>query len=299
MQYKDYYKILGVKKKASAEEIKRAYRELAKKYHPDRNPDDFIAEKRFKDISEAYDVLSDPKKRQKYDFIDSNNNWKKVRDFVDPEAGKRGFNPRDFEFKDILGERFSDIFQNIADKVKDNPITRGAREAVSNRVSGNKSSAKTDRELYISLSEAYKGTSRIIEADDKRLRLKIKPGIKEGQILKLKTDNNELFLQIHIDPHHQFKREGDDLHTHAKVSLYKALLGGKIEVETIDGGKISFPIKSETANGRIFKIPNKGMPNYENPNLQGDLFVKIEVELPTKLSDKERKLFEELARERE
>ncbi|WP_338762221.1 J domain-containing protein [Bernardetia sp. ABR2-2B] len=292
MQYKDYYKILGLRKNASAEEIKRKYRELAKKYHPDRNPNDILAEKRFKDLTEAYDILSDTAKRAQYDLMGRNwGSYQKVADKA-KDAYQRT-QQEDFEFKDLFTrERMSDVFKNVVDLGKE------ALSNAKNETTGIKRKPKTKEiKTTISFEEAYTGTTRVITVDKNRIRLKLKEGIEDGQKLKLgaKGEKEEdIVVVVEIEESKDFTRENNDLHTTATVSLYEAMLGGKISVPTMKG-KILFPLSPETANGKIFRIKGKGMPIYNQTGKFGDLYIKIEVELPTKLSQKEKELFQELS----
>lgn len=293
MQYKDYYKILGLRKNASAEEIKKKYRELAKKYHPDRNPNDILAEKRFKDLNEAHDILSDPSKRTQYDLMGKN--WSSYSKFA--EQAKNTYQQKKeegFEFKDLFTrERMSDAFKNVVDLGRETIFKND------NQTTGIKRKPK-EKEIKttISLEEAYEGTTRVITVNKNRIRLKLKEGIADGQKLKLgaKGEKDEdIVVVVEIDANKDFTREDNDLHTTAKVSLYEAMLGGKISVPTMKG-KILFPIAAETANGKVFRIKGKGMPIYNQTGQFGDLYIKIEVELPTKLSQKEKELFEQLAK---
>ncbi len=293
MQYKDYYKILGLQKNASAEEIKKKYRELAKKYHPDRNPNDILAEKRFKDLNEAHDILSDPTKRTQYDLMGKN--WGSYRKFAEQAKDTYQQTQQDgFEFKDLFkSERMSDAFKNVVDLGK---------EAIFKTKTEKTGIAKKPKEkeikTTISLEEAYTGTTRVITVNKNRIRLKLKEGIADGQKLKLgaKGEKDEdVVVVVEIDANKDFTREGDDLHTTSKVSLYDAMLGGKISVPTMKG-QILFPIAAETANRKVFRIKGKGMPIYNQTDKFGDLYIKIEVELPTNLSQKEKELFQELSK---
>lgn len=293
MQYKDYYKILGLPKSASQEEIKKRYRELAKKYHPDRNPNDILAEKRFKDLNEAHDILGDPTKRAQYDLMGKN--WSSYRKFA--EQAKNTYQQKKeegFEFKDLFtGERMNDIFKNVVDLGKEAIFKTKTEATKINRQPKSKEIKTT-----ISLEEAYTGTTRVITVNKNRIRLKLKEGIADGQKLKLgaKGEKDEdIVVVVEIDENKDFTREENDLHTTSKVSLYEAILGGKISVPTMKG-KILFPIAAETPNGKVFRIKGKGMPIYNQTGKFGDLYIKIEVELPKNLSQKEKELFEELAK---
>ena len=293
MQYKDYYKILGLQKNASQEEIKKRYRELAKKYHPDRNPNDILAEKRFKDLNEAHDILGDSTKRAQYDLMGKN--WGSYRKFA--EQAKSTYNQKKeegFEFKDLFkNERVNDILKNVVDLGKE-AIFKSKTETTGI----NRKPKVKEIKTTISFEEAYTGTTRVITVNNNRIRLKLKEGIENGQKLKLgaKGEKDEdIVVVVEVEESKDFTREENDLHTTAIVSLYDTMLGGKISVPTMKG-KILFPIAAETPNGKVFRIKGKGMPIYNQTNKFGDLYIKIEVELPQNLSQKEKELFEELSK---
>lgn len=301
MKYKDYYKILGISKSASAEEIKRAYREKAKKYHPDRNPDSPNAEQRFKDITEAYEVLRDPAKRRKYDLL--GRNWQKF----EGAGGAGDFGDvfqefKDIEFKDLFEEgvkEASGFFKNIFQQFNEGRRGRDTERKSGQDLGGAPEDAD-ERDVFISLEETLTGTSRMLEIENRKIRIKIKPGVTEGQLLKGRgperaDGSRQLFyLRIRIDPHPRFTREGDDLQTTVPVPLYRMVLGGKINIQTLDGD-VTFTLPPGTANGKKFRLPGKGIPNYENPSLRGSLFVEVEAQIPKQLTPEEQKLFEQLA----
>ncbi len=279
-------------KNASQEEIKKRYRELAKKYHPDRNPDDILAEKRFKDLNEAHDILSDVSKKAQYDLLGKD--WGTYRKVVDKaKSTYQKTQEKDFEFKDLFTkERMNDAFKTVVD-LKETIFKKD------NETTGIKRKPKVKEiKTTISFEEAYTGTTRVITVNKNRIRLKLKEGIADGQKLKLgaKGEKEEdIVVVVEVDESKDFTREENDLHTTAKVSLYEAMLGGKISVPTMKG-KILFPIAAETANGKVFRIKGKGMPIYNQTGQFGDLYIKIEVELPQKLSQREKELFQELSK---
>lgn len=306
MEYKDYYKILGVEKKASQDEIKKAYRKLAVAYHPDKNQGNKEAEEKFKEIGEAYEVLGDAEKRKKYDELGAN--WKNFQSGQAYSEGNPFWNFNfgqggtyvDMEMEDFMNgnNQFSDFF---------NAFFGGGRRAKSSNFGsgswGNfQQAADYETTKEITLEEAYHGTSRIIQLENEKIKINIKPGIADGQKLRIKgkgqkanggLKNGDLYVKIKVLNNAKFERKENDLHTTQRIDLFTAVLGGDIVVETING-KVKLPIPAGTQNGKTFRLRNKGMPVYEIKNQFGDLYVKIDVQIPERLSDKQKKLFEEL-----
>ncbi|HVO74252.1 MAG TPA: J domain-containing protein [Ignavibacteriaceae bacterium] len=300
MEYKDYYKILEISKDASTEDIKKAYRRLAKKYHPDKNPNDKKAEEKFKQISEAYEVLKDPEKRKKYDQLGSN--WKQYkaaggtewfRDFANSEQGG-GFHFSG-DFDDVFGKAggFSDFFENFF----------GAGSRSSGRTSYPQKGRDYSTIINISLEEAHKGTEREISIDGKKLKVKITPGIQEGKRLRLKSqgaeginggEKGDLYLVVQIQKHPLFERKGNNLLMDLNIDLYTAVLGGKKEITTIDGRRINVTIPPQTSNGTILKINELGINNPDQSKIRGNLYIKIFVEIPKNLTREEIDLFKRL-----
>ncbi len=304
MEYKDYYKILGVDKNATADEIKKVYRQLAKKYHPDKNPGNKAAEEKFKGITEANEVLSDPEKRKKYDTLGAN--WKQYEN-AGPSQSRGGYYSNQGHsnfgnagnFENIFGESgFSDFFESFFG---------GGFTGAKNKASAFKQVRKgRDYEaiLVVTLEEAYSGTEKEISVDGKKLRVKIAPGVDDGKKLRLPKqgaeginggERGDLYLVIKIDKHQVFDRKADDLYITLTIDLYTAILGGKKEIKTIDGKNISISIPKETDNGKILRLKSLGMPKYDASKTRGDLFITITVKLPKNLSAKEEKLFKELS----
>lgn len=303
MEYKDYYKILGVSKTATIDEIKKVYRQLALKYHPDTNPNNKVAEDKFKEINEAYEVLADPEKRKKYDNL--GNSWNRFR--------QTGANTEDFDWSQWASRRSqgrrktSDTFSNIGDI-----FGQGASDffetifgGFSKRTSSqqpHKRGEDVETELEISLEEAFKGTQKQFIVDNKKIGLNIKPGINDGQILKISGKgkpgkaggtNGDILIKIKINPHKRVQREGNDLHLEVTIDLYKAILGGNSTLKTF-GDTVKLNIPSESQPGTILKIKGQGMPIYGNPTQRGDLFIKLNIKIPKNLTQKEIELFKEL-----
>ncbi len=304
MEYKDYYKTLGVKRNASEGDIKQAYRKLAMKYHPDRNPGNKEAEDKFKDINEANEVLSDPKKRTRYDELgesyqqwqqrggDANNfNWDDW--FAQSQRGGTRVDVGDFA--DIFGGEggFSDFFSSIFAGMQGQPG--------GGRPSGTRRTAPQQPRVYeqpvkISLLEAVEGTIRILQFDDKKIEVKIPPGAKTGTKVRVKgvgPNRSDIHLVVEVQKDSRFDRKGDDIYTDVSVDLYTAILGGQIKVATLKGD-VLLSIPPETQSGKTFRLTGRGMPLLKKPNQFGDLYVKVKISVPTMISADERKLFEQL-----
>jgi len=292
MDYKDYYKILGVERKASEDEIRKAYRKLAKQYHPDYNPNNKKAEDTFKEINEAYEVLSDSKKRSHYDRLGSDySNWQRrgnPGDFNwDQYGGFPGGSRVNMDDLNEMfgGNSFSDFFQTIFGM-------GGARPAPRNQVQG------YQQELEITLEEAYKGTSRRIQTDGKEKIVRIPAGVRTGSKVRVAgagPNGLDLYLIVAVTEDKKFERQSNDLHTTATVNVFTALLGGEAEVETMEG-KITLNIPSGTQTDQVFRLAGRGMPHLKNPKEKGDLFVKLKIQIPKYLSAKQRELLDEASR---
>ena len=302
MEFKDYYKILGVDKKATTDEIKKAYRKLAMKYHPDRNPNDKVAEEKFKEITEANEVLSNQEKRKKYDTLGSN--WKQ---YAHAEGGFGGAGQGGYHFSgdinDLFGNvgGFSDFFESFFG-------SGGFRSSGGGSPFGGartRAQKGSDYEstLNITLEEAHRGGERHLKVDQQKIKVKITPGIQEGQKLRLKGlggkgrsggEKGDLYLKVHITDHPWFERKGDDLYFNLNVDLYTAVLGGKEKIETIDGKRLMVTIDKGTDSGTTLRLKGMGMAKTGDPGTRGDLFVKVMVNVPKKLSKQEIELFEKL-----
>jgi curved DNA-binding protein len=301
MEYKDYYKILGVDRKAEEKEIKRAYRQLALKYHPDKNPGDKQAEERFKEINEAYEVLGDPQKREKYDQLgDSYRSWERMGgrpggfDWSQWTQGAPGGVHVEFgDLGDLFGGGFSDFFNTIF----------GGAQAQQHRGFGQarKRGRDIEQAITINLSEAYHGTKRVFQSDGRRLEVKIPAGAKTGTKVRIagkgqpgSAGPGDLYLKVNVEHDPRFERKNDDLHTEVEVDLYTAVLGGE-ELVSTPTGPVILKIPAGSQPGQTFRLRNRGMPKIRNPKSFGDLYAKLKVLIPQKLSAEERELFQRLA----
>ena len=292
MDYKDYYKILGVERKASEDEIRKAYRKLAKQHHPDYNPNNKQAEERFKEINEAYEVLSDAKKRSHYDRLGSDySNWQRRGNPGDFNWDQYGGFPGGarVDYNDLNemfgGGGFSDFFQTIFGM-------GGARQSPRAQMQG------YQQELEISLEEAYKGTTRLIESEGKQKRVRIPAGVRTGSKVRVAgagPNGLDLYLIVEVPEDKKFERHGNDLRTTATVNVFTAVLGGEADVETFEG-KIKLNIPAGTQPEQVFRLAGRGMPHLKNPKDKGDLFVRLKIQIPKYLSAKQRELLDEASR---
>jgi curved DNA-binding protein len=318
MEFKDYYEILGVSADADEKEIKRAFRRLARQYHPDVNPGDPAAEERFKEINEAHEVLADPEKRAKYDQLRADwSRWQQAGGRPGeydwnrwaggaPGAGGDGQRvyvrygtPEDLEDLFGGGSPFSDFFSQIFGGMG----TGEAPGAYEYRVRP-RQGQDYEQELEISLREAYAGTTRLLQKNGRRLEVRIPPGAGTGTRVRVAGEGapgagggepGDLYLRIRVAPDPQFERDGDDLRVTLPVDLYTAVLGGEVQVPTLSG-PVVLRIPGGTQNGRVFRLRGKGMPRLRQPDQRGDLYARVNVQLPAQLSSRERELFEELQR---
>src|SRR6266545_2013767 len=299
MDYKDYYKILGVERSASEDEIRKAYRKLAMKFHPDRNPNDKEAEERFKEINEAYQVLSDTKKRAHYDQLGSDySNWQQrgaPGDFNWDQYGGGGFpggvRVEYSDLDDLFGGAggFSDFFRTI--------FGRGA-EGAGTGTRARQQPQGYQQEFTITLDEAYNGTTRLLQSDGKQKQVRIPAGVRTGSKVRVAgagPNGLDLYLIVDVQEDKRFERRGNDLHTTAMVGLFTALLGGEAEVETLSG-KIKLNVPAGTQPEQVFRLAGRGMPSVKNANEKGDLYVRLKVQIPKYLSPKQRELLEEASR---
>jgi curved DNA-binding protein len=303
MDYKDYYKILEVDKKATPEQIKKSYRKLAMKWHPDKNKDSKAAEEKFKLISEANEVLSDPVKRKKYDELGEN--WQQYDQASrqpqgNASGGQQYYQGGENPFGDTEGGDFSDFFEQFFR----NAGGGAGAAAGGGRPRGQRARKGSDyqTEMEITLEEAYQGTDRIIQLPDEKLRITTKPGAYNDQLLRIKgkgdkgsapEHNGDLFVRILVRPHSVFTRRGDDLYADKQIDLYTAVLGGDAIVATMTG-QIKVKIAPGTQNEKSIRIKAKGMPVYGKADSYGDLYIRLLVKIPEQLTDKQKELFEQL-----
>jgi DnaJ-class molecular chaperone len=322
IQYKDYYKILGVDKNASQKDIQKAYRKLARQYHPDINPNDKNAEEKFKDINEANEVLSDPEKRKRYDELSAYHQrygqWPESYGPVGATGrgiraeGRRSqyrtLNEEDLE--DLFGgaSPFSDFFETFfgpgisgVTRERGRPRTTGyvQRDAYPPPVQD------AEAELDVTLADAYRGATRVLElaqpdGGTRRVEVKIPAGIDEGNRIRMAglgpSGQGDLYLRVHVLPDPRFTREGTTLRTRVDVPLTTAVLGGDVEVPTPDGRRLLLHIPPGTPNGRSFRLQGQGMPTVGQPDKRGDLYAEVNVVIPTHLNAEQRRLFEAFAR---
>jgi curved DNA-binding protein len=323
MEYKDYYKILGVEKNATDKQIKSAFRKLARQCHPDLNPNDPKAEARFKDVNEAYEVLSDAEKRAKYDQLGAD--WQRWQhsggQSGDFDWGRWAAAPGGQrvhvqygtaeDFADLFGEGspFSDFFTSIFGGVGGRTQRAGGRPGQAMRgdyqyQTRMQMGQDLEQEVEISLAEAYHGTTRVLSKDGRRLEVRIPPGARSGTRVRVRGEGTtaisggaagDLYLRIKVASDARFERSDDDLRMTAPVDLYTAVLGGEVPVATMSG-EVKLKIPGGSQNGQTFRLRGKGMPKIKATGEHGDLYVRLEVRLPTDLTAKQRALFEELRR---
>jgi curved DNA-binding protein len=309
MDYKDYYKILGVERKATDDEIRQAYRKLALQYHPDRNPGRPEAEEKFKEINEAYQVLSDSQKRAHYDQLGSAyQNWSRTGgqpggfnwDAWSTQGAPGGARMDSVNLDDLLGGSFSEFFRRIFGGA----AAGSYREPFSGAEWGGRPAPRQDArsEVTISLREAYEGTTRVLQMNGSRLEVKIPAGAKTGTRVRLAGvipqdaagSRGDLYLHVKVADDPNFKRRGNDLYTEVTINLFTAVLGGEVRVPTLTGNVV-LTIPPGTQPGQKFRLSGRGMPILDATAKYGELYVTVKVNIPRRLTDKQRQLFQELA----
>jgi curved DNA-binding protein len=298
MEYRDYYKILGVPRSASANEIKGAYRKLAMQYHPDRNPGDKQAEERFKEMNEAYQVLSDPQKRARYDQLgESYSQWQQNGAPGNFNWGQWTAQPgvQEVNLDDLFGEGvFSDFFRSIFGGMN-------VRQAVRGRTSRGMPSIQ--QPVTLSLREAYSGTTRTLQTGNRRVEVKLPAGARSGTKIRVpaagpaRADGSpsDLYLVLSVAEDPAFERDGNDLHTQVTIDVFKAILGGEVEVGTMTGN-VLLTIPPGTQPDQVFRVAGRGMPQLKNSEMKGDLYVRVKVQIPKRLNARQKSLLEEAAR---
>lgn len=297
MEFIDYYKILELDRNASEADIKKAYRKLARKFHPDLNPNDAHAKKKFQQINEANEVLSDPEKKKKYDQYGKD--WEHAEQFerARQQAGSSGEQAGNYRGQAFGGEDFSDFFSSMFGQ--ETGRSRGGQVKFRGQ-----DYALT---LELDLPDVYRAHTQTLQLNGKKIRLTIPAGVENGQTIKIAGHggegmnggpNGDLYLTFSLRNPTKFRREGNDLHAVAELDLYTALLGGEVLVDTFDG-KVKLTVKPETANGSKVKLKGKGFPVYKKENEKGDLYLTFQVKLPTRLSEQERDLVKQLAKLRQ
>jgi len=298
MAFIDYYKILGVKKNATKAEIKKAYRKLARKHHPDLNPNDKEAELKFKQVNEAHEVLSNEEKRKKFDKYGEN--WQHGEAYE--QAQKQQYSQQQNQYQrssgfEGFGEgEYSDFFESMFG---------GGFSGRSGRSGSTKFRGQDfNAQLQLNLKDAYTSQKQVLTVNGKNIRLTIPAGVTNGQVIKIAEKggpgvnggpNGDLYIEFNITNNTSFKRDGANLYSDVDLSLYKAVLGGDITVNTFNG-KVKLKVKPLTQTGHQVKLKGKGFPKYKKENDFGDLYITYTIKLPKKLSQKEKELFEELAK---
>ena len=292
MEFIDYYKILELSKTATEADVKKAYRKLARKYHPDLNPNDKNAEKKFKEINEANEVLSNPENRKKYDKYGKD--WKHADAFE-----KSGYNPnqqqntgRQQQSSDFSGD-FSDFFESMYGNA-------GGGRSRQTKYKGQDLNAS----LELTLRDVYQTHKQTLTVNNKNIRITIPAGVENGQIIKIPGHgapganggpNGDLFITFSITNHPDFKRDGSNLYTNVNLDLYTAVLGGEILVATFDG-KVKLKVAAETQTDTKVKLKGKGFPIYKSEGQFGDLYITYTIKTPVNLTEKEKELFVELSK---
>jgi curved DNA-binding protein len=290
----DYYKILGIDKKATLKDIKSAYRKLARKYHPDLHPNDKDAKKNFQQINEANEVLSDPEKRKKYDQY--GNDWKHADEFENARQSQGQYanqGGQNYARTESSGD-FSDFFESLFGG------SAGGRRTRQVKYRGEDYNA----ELHLELIEAYKTHQQTLTVNGNKIRITIPAGIENGQTIKIPGHggkginggpSGDLYITFTVANDPKIKRLGDNLYTTVDLDLYKAVLGGELILDTLNG-KVKLKVAPETQNGSKVKLKGKGFPVYKNEGHFGDLFVTYAIKIPTKLTEKQKALFEQISK---
>ncbi|WP_418639016.1 DnaJ C-terminal domain-containing protein [Winogradskyella sp.] len=292
MAFIDYYKILGISKSATENDIKKAYRKLARKYHPDLNPNDKDAEQKFKEINEANEVLSNAENRKKYD--EYGEHWQHAEEYEKAKQQEQYQRSSQSTQGGYSEEDFSDFFGNMF----------GGRASGSGGKQVKFRGQDFNAQLQLDLKDVYTTHKRTLTVNNKNIRITIPAGVENGQVIKIKGHggkgmnggpNGDLYIEFSVVNNSPFRRDGNNLYIAIDLDLYKALLGGEIMVNTFDG-KVKLKVKPETQNGTKVKLKGKGFPKYKKEGQYGDLYVTYNLKLPENLSAKEKELFTELSK---
>jgi len=301
MAFIDYYKVLGLDKTASDKDIKNAYRKLARKYHPDLNPNDAEANKKFQQLNEANEVLSDPEKRKKYDKYGENWQHGDAYDQARQQQQSQqrsygGGGAQGFDFEGFgSGDNFSDFFQSMFG---------GGGGASSRGRQVRYRGQDYNAELQLNLNQIAETHKQTLTVNGKNIRITIPAGVENGQTIKIAGHGGpganggpggDLYIKFLVSDDPRFRRQGADLFAIAKIDIYTSVLGGELTIETLTG-KVKLQVKPETQNGTKVKLKGKGLPVYKKEGQHGDLYITYEVQIPTNLTDKQKQLFEELAK---
>ena len=291
MAFIDYYKILGISKDATQEDIKKAYRKLARKYHPDLNKDNPNAQEKFQEINEANEVLSNPEKRKRYD--EYGENWKYAEELEKQKKRQTkeqsGTREGTFWYSDDNTSGFSDFFEELF----------GNRYRNYNRAMRGKD---YESELHLTLRQAAEEQKQILNLNGKNIRITIPAGVADGQVIKLRgygepgkgdAPNGDLYITFRIKEDPTFKRIGNDLYTTTTIDLYTAVLGGEIILDTLNG-KVKVKIKAGTQNNSKIRLKEKGFPIYKQSGKYGDLILSIQISIPTLLTERQKELFKQI-----
>lgn len=314
VDYKDYYKILGVDTNAGQKDVQRAFRKLARKYHPDVNPGDTSAEEKFKEINEANEVLSDPEKRKQYDELRSY--YQQYGHGPGAAGAGRAAGGRtqyrtmtEEDLNDLFGgaSPFSDFFETYFGSGISGMGGRASSMGHGQRQAYAPATQDAESEVDVSLAEAYRGGKRVLELSEpdgssRRLEVRVPAGVNDGARIRMSgqgfqgaSGRGDLYLRVRVLPDKQFSREGTTLRTRVDVPLATSILGGEIMVPTPDGRRLALRIPAGTANGRAFRLRGQGMPVVSKPETHGDLYAEVNVILPAHLNDEQRRLFEAFA----
>ncbi|HMK18798.1 MAG TPA: J domain-containing protein [Chitinophagaceae bacterium] len=293
MEFIDYYKALGVDKNATQEDIKKAYRKLARQYHPDLNPNDKEAHKKFQQLNEANEVLNDPEKRKKYDQYGKD--WQHADHFEQARQSQQQSTGKEKFSGDFSEGGFSDFFASMF-----GDMGGGGFRQRQTKFRGEDYQA----ELQLNLTDVYKTHQQVLTVNNKSIRITIPAGVENGQRIKIKGHggpginggpNGDLYISFQIINTTNFRRDGNDLHTTIDIDLYTAVLGGEIIIDTLDG-KVKLKVNPETQNGSKIKLKGKGFPLYKKEGEFGDLVITFQIKIPTSLTDKQKELFEQLSK---